>query len=74
MYLDEEQIELGVLRQGDVISRIHILGALNTGGIQYASTASEPGVIKSWSVPNKPTFADAMCITLCYQKNPPTQR
>lgn len=63
MFLDDEQIERGTLRQGDVVSQIHLLGAININGILYSSTAVTPKEYSSWSVPTAPKFGDAMILS-----------
>jgi hypothetical protein len=63
MFLDDEQIERGTLRQGDIISQIHLLGAINFNSILYSSTAVTPKEYSSWSVPAAPKFGDAMVLS-----------
>jgi hypothetical protein len=63
MFLGDEQIELGTLRQGDIISQIHLLGVINLNGILYSSTAVNPKEYSSWSVPAAPKFGDTMVLS-----------
>jgi hypothetical protein len=64
MYLDDESIEKGVLRQGDIIADVHLLGAININSIQYSSTVgSEPNQYVSWSIPSSPKYGDAMVLS-----------
>lgn len=63
MYLPEEKIEAGVLRQGDICSNIHLLGALNVNSFQYMVTQSDPNRQMGWSVPRPPVFGDAMVLS-----------
>jgi hypothetical protein len=64
MYLDNDSIERGVLRQGDIVANVHLLGAINSNSIQYTSTTtSEPDQYVSWMVPNPPIMGDAMVLS-----------
>ncbi len=64
MYLDDESIERGVLRQGDIIADVHLLGAININSIQYTSIAgSEPNQFVSWLIPTSPKYGDAMVLS-----------
>jgi hypothetical protein len=64
MYVDEAAMT-SALRQGDVISSVHILGAINLGAIQYTGTPNNLGKeqYQSWQMPNPPTFRDAMVLS-----------
>jgi hypothetical protein len=63
MYLHDEQIEHGTLRQGDIISQLHLLGAININNIYYSSPAVNPEEYLSWSVPTTPKIGDAMVLS-----------
>jgi hypothetical protein len=64
MYLDDSSIEKGVLRQGDIVADVHLLGVINSNGIQYTTTAgSEADQYVSWSIPAAPKFGDAMVLS-----------
>jgi len=63
MYLDEDKIERSGLRQGDIISNVHLLGAINLNAILYSSPASSPNQYSSWSVPVPPKFGDAIVLS-----------
>ncbi len=64
MYLDDDNIERGLLRQGDIVADVHLLGAINIKSIHYGSTAtSEPNQYESWSVPSAPKHGDAMVLS-----------
>jgi hypothetical protein len=63
MFLGDEQIERGILRQGDIISKVHLLGAINLSNIYYSSPAGSPNEYSSWSILNAPKFGDAMVLS-----------
>jgi len=63
MYLGEDSIERSTLRQGDVISGIHLLGAINFKNIHYSSTAGNPDEKASWMMPTQPKFGDVMVLS-----------
>jgi hypothetical protein len=63
MYLEAEFIEKDTLRQGDVISSIHILGTINITGILYMSTTENPKDRTGWAIPAAPRVSDAMVIS-----------
>ncbi len=63
MYLDNDGIEKGVLRQGDIVAEVHLLGAINSNSIQYTSTATaEENQYVGWSIPSPPNYGDAMVL------------
>ena len=62
MFLTDDQIERNVLRQGDIISKIHLLGALNLTTIQYASLINSND-FSSWSFLTPPKFGDVMVLS-----------
>jgi hypothetical protein len=63
MYLEDHLTEKNNLRQGDLISKIHFLGAINLSSIQYSSSATNPENYLSWSVASPPKFGDAMVLS-----------
>jgi hypothetical protein len=63
MFLGNEQIERGTLRQGDIISQVHLLGAINLSWLLYSSHAGSPTEYSSWSIPAAPIFGDAMILS-----------
>jgi hypothetical protein len=56
-------MEVGILRQGDILTKVHILGAIHLSQIQYGATHSNPVERVSWMVPGKPVFGDAMVLS-----------
>lgn len=63
MYLKNHAIDRNTLRQGDIVSHIHLLGAINVTGINYSSTAGKPDDKTSWMVPAPPKYGDAMVLS-----------
>lgn len=63
MFLGDEQIERGILRQGDIISQIHLLGAINLNSINYSAPAVGSDEYISWLIPAAPKFGDAMILS-----------
>lgn len=63
MYLADGAIERSALRQGDIISNIHILGAINLIQVTYTTTAANPEDQLNWCVPKPPDYADAMILS-----------
>ncbi len=63
MFLSNEQIERNTLRQGDIVSQIHLLGAINLNSINYSFTAAAPDEYTSWIIPAIPKFGDAMVLS-----------
>lgn len=61
MYLSKEESEFKILRQGDILKDVHILGAININGITYGSNLSGEQV--SWHITNKPFVANAMVLS-----------
>lgn len=61
MYLLDEHSEKNVLRQGDIVSNIQIIGALNILSIQYQ--VDHEGEKKSWSVVAPPKFSQCMILS-----------
>jgi hypothetical protein len=61
VYLPENEIEMNTLRQGDIISQIHLLGAINLNAVQYS--ADYLGKKLGWQVPTAPVFGDALVLS-----------
>ena len=59
-YLPDDAIELGVLRQGDIIDQVHILGALNLNAISYMTNGDRSTL---WCVQNEPKFGPAAVLS-----------
>jgi hypothetical protein len=64
MYIDNGELT-PALRQGDIISSVHILGAINLKTVQYTATSDGIGKssYQSWQVPKPPEFLDAMVLS-----------
>ncbi|KFO68000.1 hypothetical protein ER57_07205 [Smithella sp. SCADC] len=60
-YIDDETFDTNSLIQGDILSNIHLLGAIHFGIINYITTSSEDK--KGWNVSKPPDFADAMVLS-----------
>ncbi len=63
MFLSNDKIEKNSLRQGDIVTKIHLLGAININGIHYSSPAGKPHELASWNVPSVPKIGDAMVLS-----------
>ena len=63
MFLEDDKIEKNILRQGDIISKVHLLGAININSIHYSSPANNPQEFSSWSIPAVPKIGDAMILS-----------
>jgi len=61
MYLPKEESELKILRQGDILSDVHVLGAININSITYGTNLDKEQV--SWQVPNNPHIAYSMVLS-----------
>ncbi len=60
MYLLEDQIERNSLRQGDIISEVHLLGTINLSTISYmVSNDTRIG----WYIPKPPDFRPAIILS-----------
>ncbi len=70
MYLADDRIEKGALRQGDIVSEIHLLGVINLSSIQY--TAAAESVPVRWSIPAAPN-GDAMVLSHSCEIDPQNQ-
>ena len=70
MYRPDDELEKDLLRQGDIVSSVHILGALNLRAIQYQYVGLEASEPVGWSVPAKPTLGPAMVISHSCELDP----
>lgn len=61
MFLSDSLIEKDVLRQGDIIKDVLILGAINLNGIQYS--VDQQGNRKAWTVSQQPKVAEAIILS-----------
>ena len=62
MYRPVEEFETGALRQGDLIGDVHILGAINPGGIQYIGGAKAENST-GWFINNPPFCGEAVILS-----------
>lgn len=60
-YIEDETFESNSLKQGDILSNIHLLGAIHFGIIQYLTTPADDK--KGWFITKAPEFADAMVLS-----------
>lgn len=60
MYLNKENIE-PVLRQGDILTDVHLLGALTINNIRYLTDQQEKQ--QSWQYNEKPVYGAAMVLS-----------
>ena len=63
MFLSEADVEKNTLRQGDIVSEIHILGAVNLKEINYGRTDAEPEKKLNWSINAPPKISDAIVVS-----------
>lgn len=63
MYLVGDKIEKGVLRQGDVVSEIHLFGAISLNSIHYSAPATNPDNYSGWAINTSPKYGDAMVLS-----------
>jgi hypothetical protein len=61
MYLAPQELDSMSLRQGDIISNVHLLGAINLNGIEYTSNLEQKPT--AWSVRNSPTLGLAAVLS-----------
>lgn len=61
MYLEKQDTEFTLLRQGDILEGIQILGAINLGAINIATNFKGEQV--SWSTATKPIFSSAVVLS-----------
>ncbi len=63
VYLDESEIEYQNLRQGDILSNIHAVAAINLNSILYSKTQGSEEIAPSWIVPSEPRFEFVMVLS-----------
>ena len=63
MFLSNDDIERTILRQGDIVAGIHLLGAINIKSIHYSSPANNPKALASWNMPSAPKFGNVMVVS-----------
>jgi len=61
MFLSKDETDYSILRQGDVLKDVHILGAININAITYGHNINNELV--SWHLINKPLFTNAMVLS-----------
>lgn len=61
MYVNNDNMVGDALRQGDIISGIHILGAINLTGIEYTKDIRDE--VTGWSVHKKPDIQEVMVLS-----------
>jgi hypothetical protein len=62
VYEEDSHLERNALRQGDIVSKIHLLGALNLTAFEYSRKAESEELV-AWSVPQAPHFGDAIVLS-----------
>ena len=60
MFLEEELVEQSSLRQGDIVSKVHLVGAINLNAVIFNENQ---GKRVGWQIPAEPLFGDAMIIS-----------
>lgn len=63
MYLEDGNIQDDALFQGDIVSDVHFIGALNLNSILYLTSAADPNTKTAWSINAKPRFGDAIVLS-----------
>jgi hypothetical protein len=61
MYVQDSEIECDALRQGDIISQIHLLGAIKLGAITQLS--NQKGEKIGWQIPGQLKTGDAIVLS-----------
>jgi len=61
MYLEKQDIDYSLLRQGDILEGIQILGAINLGAITIGTNIKGEKI--SWSYTAKPVFSHAIVLS-----------
>lgn len=61
MYLDKENTEIRVLRQGDVLEGVHTLGAINLNELNYEINSTGEKI--ATRIPLKPVFGYVMVLS-----------
>ena len=62
MFFSDDQIERDVLRQGDIIAQVHLLGTINLNNIQYSSAMNSKDYL-GWAISSPPKFGDAIVLS-----------
>ena len=60
MYRPNTNINRSSLLQGDIISQVHVLGAINLNSISYLTNNND---YCGWQITNAPIFADVMILS-----------
>ena len=63
MFAAQGEFDAGSLQQGDIVTDVHLLGALSYNEINFSAPATSQGKIVGWSVPKEPTIGNAMVIS-----------
>ena len=63
MYLSDRKTETEVLRQGDIVGEIQLLGALNPANIKHIVDGGENSTYRSWIFDARPIFGFAMVLS-----------
>lgn len=61
MFVPDGELDKKSLHQGDVVSKIHILGAINLNGVTYSSNVDKKVV--GWCVSAEPQYGDAIVLS-----------
>ncbi len=61
MYVQSHLIDKQKLFQGDIIKKIHLLGAININSINYSTDLNKN--VNGWAVLNPPIYSDAVVIS-----------
>ncbi len=68
MYLENASVEINVLRQGDIVSGLHLLGAISLQAIQY--NTDYQGKRLGWQLPSPPKLGDAIVLSHSCELDP----
>ena len=63
MFLLDENVETNVLRQGDILADVLLVGAINPAGIRTTAALGSEDDPVSWTVEKKPEFGHAMVVS-----------
>lgn len=63
MYLADQDLELGTLRQGDILSKVVIMGALNYNNLSFENNIEGEATSWAYKVLQAPKFCDAMVLS-----------
>ncbi len=70
MYCEAGEYDAGVLKQGDILSKIHLLGAININAIAYAYSTPMADKCVGWQINNEPKFGDAIVLSHSCELDP----